>query len=227
MDIIRMSFFGNSNIGVYGFSNNKIAILPPGLGRDDLAAIKDVLKVEIVEARIAGTLLNGVFISGNDQGIVLPHIVFDEELEAIKSRSMETGVLVEVVRTKHTALGNLLLCNNKGCISSPLLEKEVRKQVSDALGVEIVEKDLMKLSIPGSLGVVNDLGGAVHPGFVDDDLKALLDVLKVKVEKATVNAGVPYIRSGVLANNKGIIVGGSTTGPEILRIKRGLGGEIE
>ncbi|MEM0506436.1 MAG: translation initiation factor IF-6 [Thermosphaera sp.] len=227
MDIIRMSFFGNSNIGVYGFSNNKIAIVPPGLGRDDLTAIRDTLKVEVIEARIAGTLLNGVFIGGNDQGIILPHIVFDEELENIRAKASEMGVSVEVVRTKHTALGNLLLCNNKGCISSPLLEREVRKQVSDLLGVEVVEKDLMKLSIPGSLGAVNDLGGAVHPGFVGDDLKALMDVLKIKAERATVNAGVPYIRSGVLANNKGIIVGGSTTGPEILRIKRGLGGEIE
>ncbi|ADG91205.1 translation initiation factor IF-6 [Thermosphaera aggregans] len=227
MDIIRMSFFGNSNIGVYGFTNNKIIILPPGIGRDDLREVSETLKVDIVEARIAGTILNGVFINGNDNGIVLPHIVFEEELGLIKEKAREHGLNIEVVRSKHTALGNLLLCNNKGCITSPLLEKEVRDKISDTLGVEVVEKDLMKLTIPGSLGVVNDLGGVVHPGFVDDDFKTLLDVLKIKAEKATVNAGVPYIRSGVLANNKGIVVGGNTTGPEIIRIKRGLGGELE
>jgi translation initiation factor 6 len=46
--------------------------------------------------------------------------------------------------------------------------------------------------------------------------------MKVTVEHSTVNGGMPYVKSGLLANNKGVVVGGNTTGPEVLRIKAGF-----
>lgn len=226
MEIIKMSFFGNPNIGVYAFTNNKVLLLPPGIGEDDVREMVDILKVVAIPMKIAGTALNGVFVAGNDRALILPRIIFDEELEYLNKFLNENGIDLQVYvsSSRATALGNLLTCNNRGCIASYGIEKEELRRIADVLGVEVVPAKFLGIDISGSLVSVNDRGGVVHPDLSDDDLKTVSDILKVSVERATVNAGSPYIKSGLLANNNGIVVGGNTTGPEVLRIKRGFEG---
>jgi len=43
VEITRMSFFGNSNIGIYAFANDKVLILPPGIGEYDVREVNRVL----------------------------------------------------------------------------------------------------------------------------------------------------------------------------------------
>lgn len=201
-------------------------ILPPGIGEDDIREMNSVLQVTPIIAKIAGTILNGVFIAGNNHAIILPHIIFDEELEHIKREIRENGVDLEVVvsNSRYTALGNLILCNNHACIASPLLEDEEVKRLSSILGVEFYKARLVNLDVPGSVAVINDNGGVIHPDASEDDLKILKTIAKVSVEYATINGGVPYVKSGIIANNKGVVVGGNTTGPEVLRVKTGFSG---
>lgn len=229
VEIIKMSFFGNPNIGVYAYVNDKVALLPPGLPRDDINEMASVLKVEVVETKIAGTVLNGVLVAGNDKAIILPRIVYDEELEYIKSVVKNHGIdlAIYVSKSRYTALGNLLACNNKGCIASPLIEEYELKEIRDVLGVEVVKAKIVNMDVPGGVLVITDSGGIVHPDASEDDLNLIKHVTKVIAERATVNAGIPYVKSGLLANNKGVVVGGNTTGPELLRIKAGFesGGE--
>ncbi|MGC8982714.1 MAG: translation initiation factor IF-6 [Desulfurococcaceae archaeon] len=226
VEIIKMSFFGNVNIGVYAYVNDKIAVLPIGIPRDDVEEISSVLGALPIEAKIAGTLLNGVFLAGNSYAIIVPHVIFNEELaklvEAVKSHGLD--ITVYVSESRYTALGNLLACNNKGCIASPLIEEREIKKLVDVLGVEVVKARLVNMDVPGSVLVINDRGGVIHPDASDEDLKLVKDVVKIHVERATVNAGIPYVKSGLLANNKGVVVGGNTTGPELLRIKAGFEG---
>ncbi len=54
--------------------------------------------------------------------------------------------------------------------------------------------------------------------------KLLQDVLKAQVDVGTINGGVPYVSSGLLANDNGTIIGNLTTGPEIVMISNVLGG---
>lgn len=227
VEIIRMSFFGNPNIGIYAYANDKVLIVPPGLGKDDVEEMKNTLGVEVVEARIAGTILNGVFIAGNNNAILLPHIIFDEELENIRKAIVEKGVDIEVVvlETKYTAIGNIVLCNNKGCIASPLLEESAVKHIADTLGVEVLKARLVNMDVPGGVAVISDRGGVIHPDASEDDLKLVKEVTKVSVEYATVNGGVPFVKSGLVVNNKGVVVGGNTTGPEVFRIRMGFEGD--
>lgn len=226
VDIIRMSFFGNSNIGIYAYANDKVLIIPPGLKRDDIREMVNVLRAEPIEAKIAGTTLNGVFIAGNNNAIILPHIVFHDELTHIRNSIKEKGldIVVVVLDSKLTALGNVVLCNDRGCVGSPLLEEPTVKKIEDSLGVELVKARLVNMEVPGGISVITNTGGVIHPDASEDDLKILREVTKVSVEPATVNAGVPYVKSGLVANSKGVIVGGITTGPEILRIKAGFEG---
>ena len=222
-----MSFFGNSNIGVYAYANDEILVLPFGVGRDDIEDLVEVLKVNaVIEAKLAGTILIGVLVSGNNRAVLLPHIVFDEDVEYLKKQVRESGLDVDfkVLESKYTALGNLMLCNNRRCLVSQLFSDKEVKEIEEALGVEVVKGRLVNTDLPGSVAVVTDHGGIIHPDASEDDLKTIRDVLGVTVERATVNAGVVYVKSGVIANNKGVVIGGNTTGPEVLRIKRGFEG---
>lgn len=170
--------------------------------------------------------MNGVFIAGNDNAIILPRIVFEDEVEYLRSQLKDLGVdiAVHVSRSRYTALGNLLACNNKGCIASPLMDKEDLEEIRSIVGVEVIQARLMNMDIPGSILVVSDRGGVVHPDVDDQSLESIQEILAVRVERATVNAGIPFVKSGLLANNHGVVVGGNTTGPEILRVRRGFGG---
>ncbi|MCC6034976.1 MAG: translation initiation factor IF-6 [Desulfurococcaceae archaeon] len=231
MEIGKMSFFGNPNIGVYAYANDELLLLPPGLGRDDIEELLSVLKTKIViETKLAGTILIGVLVSGNNRAILLPHIVFDNDVEYLKKHIRENGLDLEIVvlDSKYTALGNLVLCNSRKCIISQLFNEREVEVIEDFLGVEVLRRRLVNTDLVGSVAVITDYGGVIHPDASDDDIKALRELMGVNVERATVNAGVVYVKSGIIANNKGVIIGGNTTGPEIFRIKRGFeGGVVE
>jgi translation initiation factor 6 len=227
MEIGKMSFFGNPNIGVYAYVNDEVLILPPGIGRDDIEELVEVLKVSaVIEAKVAGTILIGVLLAGNNNAVLLPQIVFDEDVEYLEKRVREYGVDTEfsVLESKYTALGNLVLCNSRRCLASPLFSSREVREMEDVLGVEVVTTRLVNTDLLGSIVVVTDSGGVIHPDASEEDIKTLRELLGVTVERATVNAGVVYVRSGIIANNKGVVVGGNTTGPEVLRIKRGFEG---
>ncbi len=224
MELIKLRIKGSVHVGVYVYANDYIGFIPPGLTASEKEAIIDTLDIELIETKIAETDLVGVFIAGNNYGIVLPRNVLDEEVERIKPYLAKHDMNLYISRSKHTAMGNIILANNNAAIIGGILEKHEAQKIAEALGVEYMVKDIMYLNIPGSLAVVTDRGGLVHPDINDEELRFLEEFFKVNFERATVNAGIPFIKSGLIANNHGIIVGENTTGPEILRIKRGLEG---
>lgn len=222
MNINKLRVYGNPNIGVYIFANDKIAIIPPGLNDNEKKSVIETLNVEIIETKIAGTILIGVMMAGNNNGIILPRNTRDHEYNYLRSVLKHYGLNVEILRSKNTALGNLVLVNDKAAIIGSELERTEIMRVQNTLDIEIVQKDILRLTIPGSLAVVTNNGGVIHPDVSDEELKDIENILKVSFERATVNSGIPFIKTGLIANTYGALVGEITTGPEILRIQRGL-----
>ncbi len=227
MEIDKLSVKGSPHIGVYIFANDQFAIVPPGLTKHEKEVLLNTLKVnDIVETKIAGSELIGVMITGNNNGLILPRNTLDEEYEFLRKKLSSYSLNLYISRSKHTAMGNIVLSNTRYAIVGSVLEKQEIPKIKDVLGLEdVIVRDIMYLNIPGSLGVVTDKGGVIHPDVSDDELLFLEEYFKVDFERATVNAGIPFIKSGLIANNYGVVVGEKTTGPEILRIRRGLGGE--
>ncbi len=221
MPLEKISIFGNPNIGVYVFVNNEIALVPKGLDLAVIRKIEETLGVRAIDVSIAGTTLVGVMVAGNDHGILLPRTVTDEELRKIKS---EFRGIVTVLQSHFTALGNVILANNRGALVHPEMEESLIKVIKETLGIEeIVKGTIAKVPTPGSVGVVTDLGGIVHSDATEEELKNLSEnVFKVPLDTGSVNFGIAFIRTGLVANNKGALVGELTTGPEILRIIRAL-----
>ncbi|MEM4096723.1 MAG: translation initiation factor IF-6, partial [Metallosphaera sp.] len=93
--------------------------------------------------------------------------------------------------------------------------------IQKALNVEEIKKgSIAQVIIVGSVGVVTSNGGLVHIETPESELKSLSALFKVNLEVGTVNFGNAFVRSGMIANRHGVLVGSSTTGPEILRIQR-------
>ena len=213
----RLQVYRNPNIGVYIYVNNKIAIVPPGLSKLAKKTITEILNVDIIESTIAGSRINGVFLAGNDKAILAPEIIKDDELQFLRD-SLGKSIRIVIIKTKNTALGNLIVANNNACLVSPVLEEGAVKKIEDALGVRVKKKALLGIPTVGSMMVVNDYKALVHPLVADDEIEEINKHLNINAGPATVNEGVSFVKTGVLLNNNGVLVGESTTGPEIMNI---------
>lgn len=223
MAIFRMNILGSPNIGVYTITTNAFTIVPAKISQTKTEKLRDYLGGEVACTTIGGTMLIGVLAAANSNGIILPYFTSDEEIEIIKT--VFNGN-VERIESKRTALGNLVLANDKGAIigESMIREKEAVEKIKEALDVELEYGRIADLPYVGSLAVATNKGVLAHPMLKDEEKRLLQDVLKTQVDVGTINGGVPYVSSGLLANDNGVIIGNLTTGPEIIMISNVLGG---
>ena len=219
MNIEKISIFSNENIGIFTFTNDKYTLVPPGLERDLKEKIAETLKTEIIETTVSKSVLIGLFVNGNNNVILLPRTIDDDELTKLKTELKD--VRVEVLNIKPNALGNTMLLNdNGGLLFIELTEAEVKEIVS-ALQMDNVRKGtIANVVAVGSAGVVTDFGGLVHADASQDEVVDLEKLFKTKIEIGTVNFGNAYVKTGLVVNRNGILVGSETTGPEILRIQQ-------
>ncbi|MEM3061320.1 MAG: translation initiation factor IF-6 [Candidatus Bathyarchaeia archaeon] len=217
MPIGKMDVFGSPNIGVYCFVNEVFALVPVGLTEKKIKRFMEYLGVNAFPCEINASKLLGIFAASNSNGMVLPRVVTDYELKRIKSIS---DLNVYVLKTKKTALGNCILVNDYGAIVDPSFSGLTIKKLEDAFGVEVVKGSINGLSYVGSLGVATNKGAIVHPAIKENEKRLIEKVLKVPVETGTINQGVPFVKSGLLVNTRGAIVGSLTTGAELFLISQ-------
>ena len=218
--VLRLADYSkNPNIGVYVGANDNLAVLPPEAPESFAELLAETLDVEVVGSTVADTMIIGVMMALNNNGAVVSRHCSSTELEKLKKAGLNVGV----VHDKYTALGNLVLLNDRGAIASEVLSREAAKVMEDALGCEVALKDLGGYKIVGSLGVATNKGALLHPNLEEEELDWVEEVLKVEVDIGTVNQGVGYVKTGIVANSKGALIGSATTGPEIARIEDSLG----
>ncbi|MGC1120111.1 MAG: translation initiation factor IF-6 [Candidatus Methanofastidiosia archaeon] len=208
--ISKLDFEGISFIGVYGLCTDTLTLIRPDLGKK-LTTVERVVNTPVLETTIGKSYLIGVFAAGNSTCVVVPYFAEPPEVE-----SLEEHITCAVYPEKYTALGNLVLANDKACIVSPVLDV---KFFQDALGTEVVRAQLGEFLTVGSVGLVTNKAGVFHPQLSDEDIEFVEDVLQIPCERATANRGVGYLRLCLLANSHGILAGRETTGPELVRIE--------
>jgi|FaiFalFF_MnMetaG_3_1042247.scaffolds.fasta_scaffold00549_11 translation initiation factor 6 len=209
--------YGTPNMGLFLKANDRNVFIPNGMAPTKVEKLAKLLDVQPIQISIARTRLIGPLMALNNHGILLPRTAWPDEIQRIKSL---TDIRVEVLPTKYTCLGNLILANNKGAIVSKLLTEDNRRLIRDVLDVEVVTGQIAGYHQVGATAVATDHGSVVHPAASEEEIKMIQEVLKVRVEPCTVNSGVPFVSSGLIANNKRAIVGFLTTGPELAIITR-------
>jgi translation initiation factor 6 len=211
---LRVNFNGDPNIGLYGFSTDSYCLLGIELDQKILQKIKEILKTKMIVTTIACIEFLGLFVAGNKNGLILPKIVEDYEVKKLK----ELGLNIKVLDSKETALGNLILCNDNGCLISNMLKK-YKKEISDTLGCEVETGKIADLEIVGSCAVASNTGCLCHREATEEEMKTIEGLLKVKVDVGSISYGSPFIKSGVIVNSKGIAFSKQTTGAEMGRIE--------
>jgi translation initiation factor 6 len=215
-----MGLFGSASIGVYSLATENIAIVPPQVSDTKARRMEEALCVKVIRTTVGQCSLIGALTSANSKGVSLPHYATDEEIQAIKSAVPDINIVV--METKRTAYGNMVLANDKGAIADPRLKQTDLKNVSDAFGIEVVSGEIAGLPYVGSLATATNKGVMAHPLLKEEELHVLKDVLKVPVELGTINCGIPYVGTGLIANSHGAAVGFVTTGPELFIIEQAL-----
>jgi translation initiation factor 6 len=217
LGIYRYSYYKSPNIGLFAKTNDRIIILPFGFAKTKTAKLMEYLGVEEeLYTSVANTRLIGPMTAMNNNGILVPSIATDEEILTLKG----TGLNVDRLKSRFTAIGNLISTNDNGALVSPLFKGEVDQQVRDALGVPVHSMTVGGYIQTGSMIVATNSGAAVHPKATEEEIKVISETLQVQVEPVTVNGGTPFLSSGILANSKSVIVGTSTSGPELIMFSR-------
>jgi translation initiation factor 6 len=217
LDIYKYDVYRGPNIGVYISVNDNFVFLPMGFAETKAEKLGEYLDAKPLYTSVANTRLLGALMVGNNNGILLPTTAYAEEYDFLKK---ETGLNVGVLDSKYTALGNVICANDKGAIVSPWLSKDDVQTIEQTLAIEVVQKRVAGMNQVGAVMVANNSGAVIHPEADEEDMKMFANTLGVKIEHATINNGIPFVKSGILANNHGVVVGTLTTGPEIMMLTR-------
>lgn len=219
MPVYLTSIIGSPSIGVYSLATENFVIIPKMVPEDKAAKTAEWLKAKLIHTTIGGSLLIGALACANSKGIILSPFVRQEELDTIQASFKGNVVVME---SRKTAFGNLVLANDKGALVDPRMKEAIMKQVSDALGVEVVPGTIAGLTYVGSLAVATNKGVLAHPQLKEEEKKVLESVFKVPVDVGSVNCGIPYVGTGLIANSYGAVAGSMTTGPEMFIIGNAL-----
>lgn len=216
LDIIKYDVYRGPNIGIYTTVNDEFVFMPNGFTTSKASALASHLGVDYMRISVGNTRVLGSLMIVNNRGMLLPRNTDPDELSLLKT----TGLNVEILPTKYNALGNMISANDKGAIVSPFLDRSSVRSIEQVLGVEAIQKRVAGYNQVGSMLRSNSHGGIIHPETDEEDVKIFSNILGVPLEPATVNGGIPFISSGMIANNNSVIVGSFTTGPEIMMLTR-------
>jgi translation initiation factor 6 len=218
LGIYKYDVYRSPNIGLFVKSNNSILSVPFGFAETKAKKLKDFLDVDkMFYASVSGTRLIGPLTVMNNNGIILPSTASEEELQLYKQ---ESNLNVDRLNSKFTAVGNLISANDNGALVSSLIKAETHQQIRDILGVQVDTLSVAGFVQTGAMIVATNLGAAVHPNASDEEIRMISEILKVDVEPATINGGIPYLSSGIIANSNSVVVGSLTTGPEFIMLSR-------
>lgn len=209
---MKANFFGDPNVGLYGFATERCCLLGCELPLKLTNKIHETLKVDINTITVAGTELAGIFAAGNSSGVVLPKIAEKQEIAAVK----RLGINVAVLKSKETALGNMIVCNDKGCLVSERLKK-FKKEIADALCCSVETGKIASLQIVGSASAASNKGCLLHRDCEEQELRSVEELLGVKADLGSIN-GSPFVKAGIIANKNGVVCSEEATGPELQRI---------
>jgi len=217
MHIVKEDFHGDPNIGLFAMATDKYVVVPD----DNMNT--EVLKVPAIHIDVAQTKLCGLFLAGNSNGILVPSIINERELKILKEtlNKIDKNINVTILDCKDTAIGNLIICNDTAAIVSPFL-KPYFKEIEKCLKVPVFEKIFEDIEVIGAMCVATNKGFLINSNAEDKDFDFVKDSLKCEGDIGTVNFGGQFIKSGLVANSNGFMIGKLTTGPEVARIDEAL-----
>ncbi len=217
--VSKFEIYKNPYIGLYISTSDKIAIAPPTLPEKLLPVIKETLQVDTLHLTfLASSTLTGVYSVLNTKGIIVPAFAEDGEIHRLKK---ELGLNVVKISDPFCAVKNNITVNDKFALCNDYIKKHDLQMIKDALDVEVISLKVGKVHTVGSHNVLTNAGLLAFNEATDQEMEVLRKFTGTAV-KTTVNLGVTAIAAGIVANSKGALVGGSSSGFELGNIYQGL-----
>lgn len=205
-------------VGVYSEANEDIAVVPAGITKEEEAAIRKALDVDIYKTMLGGSPLIGSLMVLNSHGAVITDFADMEDVTFLKN---DYNILF--VSDRINAVGNDILAGEKAALVHPEFDSETVKLIGDVLDVEPIKFELGGIPTVGSAAVVTCKALLVNPQVEEDELEKLKGIFNLPVYVVTANFGSLYIGASMLANSKGAYVGDISTAVEVLEIEEALG----
>lgn len=202
------------NIGLYACATDKYCLIGREAPKQLVRKIESVLDVKPIICTIAGTSLIGIFAAADGNTILLPETAFWQEIHYLESK----GLKCKVIKSRFTALGNLLAIGPSGIFASSELSAPSKKQIRQALDKTLHPGDIAGLPYTGQLITLCGSKGLVCSAVSEQELDYAQSTLGVALSPCTVNMGTYQIKSGIIANSNGIIIGDLTTPVEVQQI---------
>jgi len=219
MGLHLVDIYRSPNIGVFLKANERTLLVPKGLALTKCDKLSGALDVTAIPTSIGESRLLGPLAVMNSNGALVSRLAEQGEMAEI---ARGAGVNVARLDSKLTSAGNLVAANDKFALVSPVLEPRAVQQVRDVLGTEVERMAMGDFYQVGALVVATNSGAAVFPGLPESEVARVAEMLGVDAYPTSVNKGVPFVASGLVANSKNAIVGNQTTGPELVFITRAL-----
>ena len=146
---------------------------------------------------IAGNPYVGVFCAANDQLFVVARDVPKSAIKHIEGALEAQPIVTSVAHS--TVVGSLLAMNSKAILASPFIEEAEMEAIGDA-----VYPLPHRLSAVGNNVLCNDYGAVVHPGYDDEAVGFIQEVLGVPAIRGTV-AGIRTVGAVAVATNRGAL----------------------
>lgn len=214
-DVALFDFNGDANIGLYTKRIADILFCGLRLAESVRTRIEDLLGVRIVHLTVAGTPYPGVFLLAANGKVIAPHIMYESERETI----LAEGLNVEVWNTFDTALANAVCLDGEKAIISRAAHQSLRDALV-ASEYDVLELDTGAYEAPGSIIIPSTsiLTGA------ELDTEAISGFLEKPVVHATINRGSPFLASGVVWSEKGMLIGKESLPAEVMTLTEVLTG---
>ncbi|MCA9477763.1 MAG: translation initiation factor IF-6 [Nanoarchaeota archaeon] len=217
MHVEKMDINGSSLVGLYVVPLDEVVLVGHDVPESLDKTLEEVFGVPVRRISIAGTSLIGAFLATDGHNLLVPHILFPHEEEAIKDLSYCR------IETNHTCLGNNIVFTEKGMLVNPDLEPHVRKQLEETFHIPVGDITINEVPTIGSLLAHNGTHGLITNEVTQAQLEQLQDFLGLELTGGSVNMGATHISSGVAVNKNGFIIGESSGGPEIINADQAFG----
>ncbi|VVB69847.1 Translation initiation factor 6 [uncultured archaeon] len=214
--LTKADFNKNPHLGIYFKANNEFLLAPKNTPEKTLKTLVETLEVTPIKMTIDNSHYLGIYGAMNDNGILIPESISRDEL-AILKKHFNVGEMPYPV----CAISNSVLCNNKYAAVSEDFPHKLQKIIADALNVEVLTVKLESHNV-GAQGVANNNGVLCGTLMHEHEQQQIEKIFKIKTIRGSVNFGLPYVNLGIIANDKGAVVGSNTTGIEIQKIYEGL-----
>ncbi len=223
MAVAKCRVAGSDYVGVFATCTDRYLFTGMGVQAHVRKLIADTLGIECVELSIFDSNIIGLFARANSNGIVFSNMISDAELSAFKSERLDIRVCVP--ETGINAAGNNIIANDKIALVNPDYSHETVKQISDALGVEVIRATIGGFKTLGANNILTNKGFLINNRSTDEEKEAVDKLVGFESMRTTANTGYVNIGLSAIANSNGAVVGDSTTGFELARIMEAL--EIE